>query len=237
MERFYLKTKYTLGDLVHLEEGEHHHLLHVLRIKLYDEVELVNGMGALAKAKITHLDKRTNALQILSVQELPLPKIRIAVGVALMRPSKLEWIVEKGTELGADDFFFYIADKSTQRTLSEHQIERLRIITISALKQSKRLYLPSLEITSNLQSLFATESKILFGDIRTDAEQKPLQIKESTLFITGPESGFSEKELLLLDQKAQGIRLNPYVLRAETAPITALSILCYMAKNTRSDDS
>jgi 16S rRNA (uracil1498-N3)-methyltransferase len=141
-----------------------------------------------------------------------------------MRPSKLEWIIEKGTELGADCFFLYPAEKSQKENLSEHHLERLQNITISALKQSKRAYLPSIEKVDSLALLCAKEKNLFFGDVEGISHSN-ISFPSSLLFITGPESGFSKKELSLLREKGVSILLNQNVLRAETAPITALSIL------------
>lgn len=142
-----------------------------------------------------------------------------------MRPSKLEWVIEKGVEIGADSFYLYVADGSTQQSLSEHQLARLNTIAIAATKQSKRLYLPKIELTKNLQQLLdKTQFPVFFGDL--EAVFQPWKRQEiSVIFLTGPEKGFSEKELALLRKKGQGIRMTPYVLRAETAPIVAISLM------------
>jgi 16S rRNA (uracil1498-N3)-methyltransferase len=187
-------------------------------------VELVNGQGALAKARIRDLDKQLAALEILSSTHFHRPA-SISLAVPLMRPAKLEWVVEKGTELGADAFIFYRADLSEKDSLSEHQIERLRHLSISALKQSGRLYLPSFEVAASLVPLFSRDARFLFGDVRPAEPLTPEPTTRPTIFVTGPEKGFSPSELALLEKRAKGVRVNPNILRAETAPIAALSIL------------
>ena len=144
-----------------------------------------------------------------------------------MRTSKLEWVVEKGTELGIDTFLFYRATHSEQEELFPRHMERLRTLAIAALKQSGRLYLPSFEIVPNLTSLFVQEALCLFGDIQAEQpiDLKSLRQIPAVLFITGPEKGFSPEEIALLGHKGQGVRLSAHILRAETAPIAAASIL------------
>jgi 16S rRNA (uracil1498-N3)-methyltransferase len=227
MERFYLFEKFIIGSTLLLDGNEHHHLTRVVRARENDEIELVNGFGGLATAKIEKIDKERTSLRILHVKHTDLQNTQIAMGIPLMRPSKLEWVIEKGTELGVDAFYLYLADHSTQDSLSAHQIERLRAITISALKQSKRLYLPHLEILPSLSSLLTQEKEIYFGDVHISAPLLELDFLKNILFITGPESGFSKKESDLLEQKGRGVRLGPHVLRAETAPIAAASILSF----------
>lgn len=225
-ERYYLREEFISGRTYFLKDNEHHHLK-VMRTREGEEIELVNGQGGLAKAQVEEIEKEKTLVKALVCSKTPIPATQIYVGLPLMRPSKLEWVIEKGTEIGAAGFFLYPADHSTQDHLSDHQIERLGNITISALKQSGRLYLPHLEVLPHLSSLFEKEMQIYFGDVR---ESAPLleRTKESTLLITGPESGFSEDEIKLLSQNGKGVRLNPNVLRAETAPLVALSLLCIL---------
>lgn len=222
MERFYLRQEFQPHQLVTLKENEHHHLK-VMRIRLDEEIELVNGEGSLARAVVKAIEKEHTTLYVLYVSQKGEATQKIFLGIPFMRPSKLEWIIEKGTEIGADAFYLYSADNSTQDSLSDHQIERFGNIMISALKQSKRLYLPHLEILPHLESLFKKEVQIYFGDTRENAPpfSKP---NGSTLFITGPESGFSKDEVTLLSQYGKGVKLNSNVLRAETAPLVAASL-------------
>ena len=230
MERFYLNETFTAGTIVHVSGNEHHHLTRVVRAREGDKIELVNGVGALGVARIEKIEKEQTSLHVLSVEKTDLTGPQILMGIPLMRPSKLEWVIEKGTELGADAFYLYPADHSTQDSLSNHQIERLRSITISALKQSGRLHLPHLEILPHLHSLLAKEAKIYFGDVRPSAPKLQWDSLQNVLFITGPESGFSKEELELLHTKASGVRISPHILRAETAPIVAASLLCFTIK-------
>jgi 16S rRNA (uracil1498-N3)-methyltransferase len=197
-----------------------------MRVRVGETVELVNGKGALATAKVHSLEKKRAGLTIQeSTSQFPsLPQILL--GIPYLRPSKLEWILEKGTELGADSFLLYPAESSEKRDLSESQLERLQNLLVSAMKQSGRLFLPHLELLSSFSELLQREAKILFGDTRKGAapfDEVPFPV----LFITGPESGFSEEEQTLLEQKGTGVQLNLNILRAETAPIAAISLLAW----------
>jgi 16S rRNA (uracil1498-N3)-methyltransferase len=227
IERFYTTDKFLAGSTIYLSGNEHHHLSRVMRMREGDEIELVNGTGSLASAKVLKIDKERTSVHIDKVEHSPLPKSQIMLGIPFMRPSKLEWVIEKGTEVGADAFYLYPADHSTQDSLSDHQIERLRNITISALKQSGRLHLPHLEILSHLESLLKKEAEVFFGDVRSSTLLFKQGSNEPSLFVTGPESGFSKEELELLRTKGNGVRINQNILRAETAPIVALSILSF----------
>ncbi len=222
-DRFYLNVPLTEETVVKLEEQEHHHLSRVMRVSPGEEVELVNGHGSIAKAIVSRIDKQATTLQILTLQTIPRPSHQIILAIPLMRPNKLELILEKGTELGADGFWMYPADFSEKAELSSNQLERLRNLTISSLKQSGRLFLPSLEVLSSLENIHGF---ILFGDTRENAPKIiHTKLKTETIFISGPERGFSPKEVEFLEQKGHGVKLNPNILRAETAPLAAMSIL------------
>ncbi len=226
-ERFYLNIQNLNTPTVEIQDQEHRHLAHVMRMRIGEEVDLINGLGSIACAEIIKIEKEKTILKIRSFQNSPKTTLCIQLGIPLMRPSKLEWIIEKGVELGADSFFLYPAEHSKQENLSEHQLQRLDHIIISAIKQSKRLYLPSIEIVDSLQRLCLKAKRIFFGDVRSSAQTTFEPLEFPLLFITGPESGFSKEEISFLSEKATGVHINPNILRAETAPIAALSILSW----------
>lgn len=220
-ERFYIDAE--LKGTLTLTGTEQHHLAHVMRVRIDEEVELVNGRGALAHAKLIALTKRDATLAVLSVTHTPVAPPSLILAIPLMRPSKLELILEKCTELGADAFWLYPADQSEKETLSENQLERLTHITISAMKQCGRLDLPPIQRFSHLRDLFGAPYTYFYGDTRPTAP--PLTPQKKAVFITGPERGFSPKELGLLSEHAAGVSLHRNILRAETAPIAATVIL------------
>lgn len=220
-ERFYIDAEFS-GTLS-LKGSEHHHLAHVMRIQAGEEVELVNGRGTLAKAKVIAVSKHDTTLAIFSTVQVPQSASYFTLAIPFMRPAKLELVVEKCTELGADAFWLYPAHHSEKREISSHQLERLTHIAISSMKQCGRLDLPMIKILIHFKDLFAAPS-LFFGDIRPTAKKCPSSW-EKGIFITGPEKGFSAEELGLLDQRATGIRLHRNILRAETAPIVATCLI------------
>lgn len=226
-ERFYLPSLPLEPTSVQLENEEHHHLSHVFRVREGETVELVNGSGSIANALVTHIEKKKTLLQITSLQKQEKDPFSISLAIPWMRPSKLDWIIEKGTELGADAFIFYTAEKSKQEPLKEKAKERIEHLLIAAMKQSKRLYLPQIKEEEDLSKVIQAKTPLFFGDIDPKTSPLPSLLPKELLFITGPESGFSLEEKELLATKATGVSLNPHILRAETAPIAALAILVH----------
>lgn len=219
-ERFYIDAE--LQGNLSLEGVEHHHLAHVMRVRVGDEIELVNGRGALAKAQVLEISKREAKLEILSATETPLKEPRLILAIPLMRPAKLELVIEKCTELGASAFWIYPAQHSEKGDLSDRNQERLTYIAISAMKQCGRLDLPKIEVLTRFEDIFKAPLPIFFGDTRQNAPK--IAHLEKMVFVTGPERGFSEKELKLLESKAKGVKLHENILRAETAPIAVAAI-------------
>ncbi|HSX38132.1 MAG TPA: RsmE family RNA methyltransferase [Chlamydiales bacterium] len=225
VSRFFLNADFQKGASFFLEGGEHHHLLHVMRHAADDVVEFVNGKGDLARGQIIALDKKKATIRILQTEHEKEATKQLFLATALLRPSKLEWVVEKGTELGASGFVFYRADFSEKIEIMPRHLERFSLLMISSLKQSGRLYLPSIEILSSLDSVLHKEALFLFGDTSTKIKVHSGYKNHRLIFISGPEKGFSPREIALLHKKAQGVSLSAYTLRAETAPIAAASIL------------
>src|SRR6187431_2250454 len=94
-DRFFKKDELREGTTVLLEGPEYHHLAHVMRLNLNEEVELVNGLGALAAGRIAELSGKGARIEVLSVIEEKELLPRLFLAVPMMRASKLEWVVEK----------------------------------------------------------------------------------------------------------------------------------------------
>jgi 16S rRNA (uracil1498-N3)-methyltransferase len=224
VNRFYLDS--SLESPSTIEGSEFHHLVHVMRVERGDEIELVNGRGKLARARIDTIHKDSASFFILKSQTYQKPVHSIRIALALIRLERLEWAIEKATELGAEGFDLFRADESEKKELNAHQLERLRSIVISAMKQCGRFYLPDIKVFPSLDPITQSNTTILFGDTHP-AALRPLQaaIQFPVIFATGPERGFSAREHALLKQKGCGVSLSDNILRAETAPLAALSIL------------
>ena len=210
--RFYLDDPLTKNTSITLKDTEHHHLAKVMRLALGETAEIINGKNILARAKIESIEKRETHLTITSNESFP-PRPGPTLAIAYLKPSSLELAIEKCTELGASSFHLFPAELSDKKSLSENNLRRLHTLLISATKQCGRLDLPSLALYPSLQDLPLPENAT-FGDLTSTAPPK-----NTTYFISGPESGFTPSELSHLHAHATGISLGPNTLRAETAPI------------------
>ncbi len=205
-----------------LSEDENRHFK-VMRIREGELFELVDGKGHLANAYkkgdqliVDHLEKATE----------PRPSI---IAQALPKANRLDVILEKGCELGMTELILFPGENSEKFDLSPHQIKRAETILISAMKQSGRLYLPKLTLAKPLYQWKKPALPAFFGDTDPNAPFfLDLLSKElsGALFFVGPEKGFtSEEKEMLLKMGVKGVKLSPYILRTETAPLAALTLL------------
>jgi len=222
-DRFFTPQNLHHGEIIELEDEESYHLQKVMRKRTGDLVEVVNGKGLLATAKV----QNAGFLEIQNVITLPLLPLQLSLALALTMPSHLEWAIEKGTEIGVAHFILFPGDKSQKSDLSANQKTRLAKITIAAMKQSGRGTLPTIEMLPEIRKWTPFSDPLFFGDIGTDEMKTPP--KEGRLiFAIGPEGGWSEQERVTL--KALGgnpFSLNPNILRAETAAVVAAALLLH----------
>ena len=230
-KRFFIKGPLTVYSLFELtgEEAQH---FKVMRCREGDNVEVINGEGNLAQAKVNCIGKRTITLEILSIKTSSNPNFEIILAQAIPKINRLDTILEKSTELGVSKIILFPAEFSEKKELSPNQLQRIENILIAATKQCGRLYLPVLELKPSLDKWAKPKSDALyFGDVSPNA---PLfknawdARTNNAMFFVGPEQGLSEKEeKLLKGWDAKGVKLHSNILRTDTAPLTALSLISH----------
>ncbi|MBM3201534.1 MAG: 16S rRNA (uracil(1498)-N(3))-methyltransferase [Chlamydiae bacterium] len=220
--RYFSPDCFSPSKTISIKDKESHHLCRVMRKKIGDEVEVVNGEGDLAIARVQKIEKDSVELAIENVENhiRPIKDFRLIQSIVQM--AKLELIVEKCIELGCTEFWFFGAARSEFHTLSENKLERLNYIMISAMKQCGSFYLPKIKWIDKIEKIAPPSGPLFFGDLRENTPRITYS-KESCSFINGPESGFTEKEILFFQTNwhAKGISLHDHTLRTETAAITA----------------
>lgn len=234
-ERYYINSPLENDSILHLADQELHHLLHVMRTSVGEIVEVINGTGTLAEAKLVSLKKQHAELHVISSETFPPPIHEIQLAQGIPRANRLDYILEKGTEIGVTKFLLVPTKQSERKAFNEHQIGRMRNLLISALKQSGRLHLPIIELTSPLLEWQQLNCLTFFGELNPStpsfqsAWQKVTSGKpQSSCFFTGPESGLTEDEYGFLRKLGGvGVNLNPHVLRTDTASIVALGLMAH----------
>jgi 16S rRNA (uracil1498-N3)-methyltransferase len=227
--RFYLPQSFTAAVLK-LTGNEAHHLSRVLRLKPGDEVQLFDGAGRLARARISALGSDEAELEILErLDESQSPRTRVTLATAVPKGERFDWLVEKATELGVDRLVPLLTARSVVNP-GETKLERLRRTIVEASKQCGRSRLMELTAPVRWNDLvtreFARES-VWVADPSGEAGAGRLSgAGEQILVAVGPEGGFTTEELELATQHgAKLIGLGRHILRIETAAL-ALAVLC-----------
>lgn len=226
LERYYLPEPLVSAKECVLTEAEHHHLAHVTRIKEGEEVEIINGCGDLATARVIKVGRRQTHLMLLATSYTPPPLERTLLLQALPKPNRLSTIVEKTTELGVTEIGLFSSERSDKKPPAS-QLAHAQQVAIAAMKQCGRLHLPLIKIATPLEET-SFSCPTYYGDV--DPQAKPflsLVSGEGDIAVCiGPEGGFSPQEIQRLkDLGAIGISLHPNILRTDTAPIAALAMI------------
>lgn len=229
-ERFFAKGELSEGAELFLDGTEFHHFAHVMRGNAGDRIELVNGMGYLAEAEVKALEKKKGARLLINSVKYENPPVRqITLMQAVPRPNRLDFILEKGTELGMTEIILFPGERSERKSFTESQLERMEAQIIAALKQCGRLWLPKLTFGESIEKWKKGDYKLFFGDVDPAAPLLKAQVNAANCaFVVGPESGFTDKETTQLKNLgAIGVSLNTHILRTDTAALAALAILCH----------
>lgn len=226
--RFFLEHPFHLHDKPSLIGEEARHLARVMRKKRGEMVELVNGRNQLAIAEILSIQNNAIQLHIVSLEESPPSPFKMILCQAIPRPNRLDFILEKGTELGMDEIWLFPAHFSEKKTISAHQLKRLEAISIAAMKQCGRLDLPEIQIHPSLLEWKELPYPAYFGSLSAEAPSllSLLEKKEGVCFFVGPESGFSDEEIDYFHKyNVMGVKLHPHTLRTDTASLVALALI------------
>ncbi|MEA3385799.1 MAG: 16S rRNA (uracil(1498)-N(3))-methyltransferase [Thermodesulfobacteriota bacterium] len=224
---------------------EAHHLTHVRRLGPGSLIELIDGFGAVAKAKIIRVNRTGVDLHIVEVSEQQNDCLPINLIVALLKGDRMAWMIQKATEFGVQTIYPVI----TQHTVVKVDIEktgrhlvRWEEIAGQALKQCKGSLVPTICPVVSLEKalekvsyagakilLWESEKKrSLFSAWRDQGNNIPVVV------IVGPEGGFSREEILACQGAGfSTATMGRRTLRSETAAIGAVAALAAMIQSGR----
>jgi 16S rRNA (uracil1498-N3)-methyltransferase len=230
---FYYDGPIEVGQTFSLNRDESHHALHVMRLKIADTFMVINGAGTWAQSRIISSKPLCEGQVESIIKYEPKNSITLSIAQGLTALNKADLIVEKLTELGADEIIFFAGDKSSRQILNEHQLQKLKVKSIGALKQCGRLYLPKILWLNRLEDL-QLNSQILTMSLELTAKSLNSISPISTTAIIGPEAGLSDQELIWLQaHHAQPISLHQHILRSETASIVTCAFLNQILSSPR----
>ena len=234
-QRFFHKPKIEKKNTVSLKGKSAHYLTRVLRLKSGHNLILFDGSGAEWDGQIIHATTHQVDVKLLSKQS---PKTESALEITLLqsisRSQRMDFVMQKATELGVKKIIPMTSQNSVVR-LNEsnlkNKMNHWKKIIISAAEQSGRVKLPDLfkpiPFSKELLNQHKTPGSY-FLDTTGDSGFSSKKISKTTI-VVGPEGGFTvDEKQIAIDAGYKVVKTGPRLLRTETAPIMAISILQYL---------
>lgn len=233
LPRLYVETGLETGQEIALGKDQSLYLAAVLRMKEGGEVVLFNGLDGAWRARIVSDAKKSVRLTLVEQIAPQPPRADLWYGFAPLKAARLDYLVQKATEMGAGT----IQPVITQFTQGKASPDRLLANAIEAAEQCEVLNVPAIAPEIGLETLIANwaadhgSRKLLLCD-ETAPSASPVETLAALSgqplgLLIGPEGGFSDPELALL--RAQPfvvpISLGPRILRADTAAVAALALI------------
>jgi 16S rRNA (uracil1498-N3)-methyltransferase len=226
--RFFSTSDFSDSQLL-IQGEEAHHMKDVMRLEPNDTLELINGKGKLAAARVSTITKTEILLTIENVLIYEKKPPSLCSCLPLLRPSHFDWALEKLVELGVDSILVFPAELSERKEIYDSFLKRSHKIIESAMKQSGRLFSPDFTLFKSLKELLhSTKGSVVWADESAKSSLiETLETQKTTLpilLLSGPEKGWSEKEKEELQKKSAPVLLTQTTLRAETAAIFMAAI-------------
>lgn len=243
MQRYFVRQQANDDQFIIADE-DLHHIVKVMRMQIGDQIICVDPEGKHAVCRLAEITDSSVVADVVQwkdeVSELP---ITITIASGLPKGDKLEWIIQKGTELGANQFLPFAAARSVVKwdeKKAAKKIERWQKIAKEAAEQSHRTAIPEIGSPMNFKELLgkskdfdyklaAFEEESRNGEMSVfSSTLKQMKKGESLLLVFGPEGGLADNEIQLLKENGFGLcGLGPRILRTETAPLYTLAAISY----------
>lgn len=210
------------------EEATH---LKVMRLRSGEQLLVTDGIGNISKTEIIDISPKSNTLRLLNVKSFDRNSYYLHIGIAPPKnTARLEWFLEKATEIGIDEITPFVCEHSERINLRN---DRLNKVMISAMKQSLKAYLPKLNNTVSLshfieQQPIESNKYIAWLDINSKQKHLKATCEAGTpvTILIGPEGDFTKQEVAQAKDKGFiPVSLGKSRLRIETAALTACLIV------------
>ncbi|HPC99830.1 MAG TPA: 16S rRNA (uracil(1498)-N(3))-methyltransferase [Acetivibrio sp.] len=241
MSRFFVNSTNISGDSIIISGEDVNHIKRVLRLGSGDNITVSDGKGVDYRVEIVNLHESAIETRIIeTVKNITEPPVEIILYQGLPKSDKMDYIIQKGVELGLKGIVPVITERTvvklTDKKDEQKKCERWNRISMEAAKQSNRGIIPPVELPIDFKkavnaakdfdiSLIPYEKER--GNGLKDVILNRTDAKKVSIFI-GPEGGFTEKEIeTAVENGVYPVTLGPRILRTETAGIAVLSILMY----------
>ena len=224
--RLYAETIGHATDEVSLSERNHHYLSRVLRAKPGQIIRLFDGCGRTCEATVKQIRKRETTIELMAITESPDHRLPVTLGLALIKSDRLDWALQKATELGVSaiqPIITQFTDSPPKADRLEKKRDHWKEIVVNACEQSNNDWVPVLREPRQLNELALPRQTIVAHPVTDSVQINP---DHEALLLIGPEGGFSDAELdFLYKKQVKPMSLGPRILRTETAAIVGLTLL------------
>lgn len=221
-------------EQIHFEKDESRHIVKVLRKKENDVLKITNGHGFLFDAEIIIASDKKCVAKIVNIVEKKRTRdyyLHIAIAPT-KNNDRLEWFLEKATEIGIDEITPIICKNSERKVV---KTERLSKIVQSAMKQSLQFTLPKLNDPVKFSDFIENDfnGQLFVAHCEDGMEKRHLKTEAlpnaSYTILIGPEGDFSTDEIYKsLEKKFTPISLGPNRLRTETAGVSVAQSIAFI---------
>jgi len=238
LPRFFISPEQVTGARITLSGEDVRHIGTVLRMAPGEQLVLCDGKGTEYTAELKQVSRAEIIAEIVSESKRELPLPRVTLGQGLPKFDKMDWIVQKATELGVAE----LVPLKTERTIvklkdEEKRVTRWQKIAREAAMQSNRVNIPRIKHLQSFRDFIMTPDpcpltlKLFPWEEGTQPIKAVLRSSQNTdkiVVLIGPEGGFSSAEADLAKGKGfHLVSLGPNILRTETAAVAALSMILY----------
>ena len=238
MPVFFVPLQYPTPSIVSITGDLLIHLRDSLRVTVGETLWFGNGQGARYRVEITGVSKREVTGRILeTIQQPPRHAPRLILGQSLLKGEKMDWVIQKATELGVNEIVPIESRHSVVQLKADridHQLTRWERIALEAAQQSEQWRIPAIARPQSLAQLLTSHASgctiLMLAERRdgTSLQTVPLPQDASrcVLVLVGPEGGWSKEEMETAEKAGvEPTTLGTRILRAETAAIATMSIL------------
>lgn len=233
--RLYTTSALTAGQSIQLDEAAARYISRVLRMEPGRPLILFNGEGGEYDAVLESVGKKQVSVSITEHRALDRQSpLKIHLGIGLSKGDRFEWVLQKATELGVHSITPLFTERSEVKLSGDRlqkKLDHWRQITLSSCEQCQLNRPPQLHTVSKYEQwLLAADQQHKFvlhhrSEQTLEATLRP----ESVALVIGPEGGLSENEIeQAMNQGFAPLTLGPRVLRTETAPLAAISVMQYL---------
>ena len=238
MSAFFVASDAIVPPTVRIDGPLLHHLRQSLRLQPGETLTITDDRGVRYRTEILEVTHRVLIGRILETSTAPpTTSPSLVLAQSLLKGEKMDWVIQKATELGVDRITPILARQSIVRPRTErieHQRVRWQRIALEAAQQSERWSVPAIDEPATVSQMLSCSqtaaSKLLLVERAQGSPLRSLSLPDgnhdTVTILIGPEGGWAQEELrAATDHGFVTVTLGPRILRAETAAIAAVSVL------------